>query len=174
MSPSRSFIFTVLFCGLAISSVLCKDLDEFCLLCAGADYPANEGRFVDANGKTCGMLDAEMFNPSRTAAGSSQCTNLQNQHRNCCCNPNANCAPIAQNPRPAPGPPPNPYPIGNQPVCHLCSGGAFPKKPYTITTVYGISGNPTCQDLYHMGRAKQINGAICYPMQLYMRVPCGC
>jgi hypothetical protein len=173
MSRRSCFIFAVLFCGFAISSVLCKSLDEFCMLCANGAYPANANHFVDANGKTCQKLDAEMFNPN-TDPGSAVCVNLQNQHRNCCCNPNANCGAINQNPAPAPQIPPNPYPIGSEPVCHLCNGGGFPKKPYTITTVYGIAGHPTCQDLYHMGRAKQINGAICYPLQLYMRAPCGC
>jgi hypothetical protein len=172
MSP-RTVILAVLFCSFTISSVLCAPLEEFCFLCANGVYPANDQRFVDANGKTCQKLDAEMFNPNNDSTpGSSKCTSLQNQWRNCCCNPNAGCPAIKQNPSPAP--PPNPYPMGSQPVCHLCPGGAFPKKPYTITTVYGINGNPTCEDLYHMGRAKQINGAICYPMQLYMKGPCGC
>lgn len=172
MSP-RTFIFAVLFCGFTISSVLCAPLEEFCFLCADGVYPANAERFIDANGKTCQELDAEMFNPSNDSKpGNAKCTQLQNQYRNCCCNNNANCSPIKQNP--APAPPPNPYPTGRQPVCHLCNGGTFPKKPYTLTTVYGIPGNPTCEDLYYMGRAKQIDAALCYPLQLYMRGPCGC
>jgi hypothetical protein len=52
MMPRNSFLVT-LFCSFTISSVLCKPLEEFCLLCADGVYPANDNRYVDANGKTC-------------------------------------------------------------------------------------------------------------------------
>lgn len=60
------------------------------------------------------------------------------------------------------------------PICDLCFGGGYPNKPYTITAVQYINGNPTCADLYLMGLNGEIDPLLCYPMQLYMQKPCGC
>lgn len=60
------------------------------------------------------------------------------------------------------------------PVCNICRNGQYPGKPYTITTVAYIEGNPTCRDLWFMGNNKEIHIDLCYPLQLFMRGPCGC
>jgi hypothetical protein len=160
---------------------------QFCVLCNNGAYPMYPNKSVRGVEKMlgeaapvnyCKDLDAKMFNPShpRTKPGSANCIALQNKYRSCCCAPNGKC-PATSGPIPAPAPkkpPPNNVPMGNQPRCALCPNFKFPKKPYTITTVQYIPGNPTCQDLHFMGLNKQIPAAICYPLQLYMRVPCGC
>lgn len=59
-------------------------------------------------------------------------------------------------------------------ICNLCFNGEPPGKPYTITAVLYLPGNPTCKELYDMGQEGKIDQAICYPLQLYMQKPCGC
>jgi hypothetical protein len=160
--------------------------NDYCCLCPNGAYPRNANKSVrgvekmlgeSAVTQTCKDLDSKMFNPSHpnTKPGSANCRNLQNKYRACCCNANGFCPATSPAPPPAPAPTPkNNYPQGNQPKCPLCPNYRFPKKPYTITTVQYIPGNPTCQDLHFMGISGQIPGALCYPLQLYMRGPCGC
>jgi hypothetical protein len=175
-------LFTLLYFGIKVSSSVETD---FCCLCPNGSYPRNANKSVrgvermlgeTASVATCRDLDAKMFNPShpRTQPGSANCRALQSKYRNCCCQPNGTCPATIAGPAPAPKAPQNNYPMGNQPKCALCPNFKFPKKPYTITTVQYIPGNPTCQDLHFMGLSQQIPGALCYPLQLYMRVPCGC
>jgi hypothetical protein len=175
MMMNYSFLLTLLSLALTLSFNNALD-DEYCFLCPSGQYPVKPNLLLDANGRTCQTLDAQMFNPSNYGPGQrdGRCSALQSQYRNCCCNAGSNCAQPRQNPRPAPTPPQNNLPMGNEPACSLCPNYKFPGKPYTITTVQYIPGNPTCQDLHFMGQAKQIPGALCYPLQLYMRVPCGC
>lgn len=64
--------------------------------------------------------------------------------------------------------------VVSYPLCQICFSGSYPSKPYTITSVMYLPGNPTCHDLYEMGKSGLIDPTLCYPLQLYMQKPCGC
>jgi len=143
---------------------------KFCCLCEDCDYPPNQriGWFVNENNKTCKDLDSEFI---RTLPPQSEtCFEQQNQFRDTCCDLTCKPKEIEQTWDPV-IPPMMP---GDEPLCHLCSNGQFPTKPYTITTIAGIVGHPTCEDLYWMGRTGNMPLATCYPVQKFGHTPCGC
>lgn len=68
----------------------------------------------------------------------------------------------------------DPSRCGND-VCDLCwRTKEFPQKWATVTASLYIPGNPTCRDLYYLGRAGAIPNRICRPLQDYYEDPCGC
>ena len=75
-------------------------------------------------------------------------------------------------------PPPTRPPItltqGIWQECDLCFNKQFPGKPYTITSVQYVDGNPTCSDLFWMGKFGHIEDDMCYPLTIWMQEPCGC
>jgi len=127
------------------------------------------GLFLDSYGLTCGGLELNMtgvYSP-----GSAECADLQGKYRKSCCDATYTPIPVEQPPTPPPG---SSYPQGNEPICDICLDGSFPTKPFSVTAVLYIPGNPKCEDLFWMGRAGTIPGRLCYPLQDYMQVPCGC
>jgi len=127
------------------------------------------GLFLDSYGLTCGGLELNMtgvYSP-----GSAECADLQGKYRKSCCDATYTPIPVEQPPTPPPG---SSYPQGNEPICDICLDGSFPTKPFSVTAVLYISDNPKCEDLFWMGRAGTIPGRLCYPLQDYMQVPCGC
>ena len=145
---------------------------EYCCLCERCGYPPRAQIFIDKFGQSCHKLDSTMFNPHNpSTAGSTTCLNLQNEWRSVCCDPNSSFQSVPQAPVPAPA---NNFPQGTEQPCDVCFSGAYPTKPHTITSVKWVPGNPTCGDLYWMGRTGNIPSAVCYPMQQFMQEPCGC
>jgi hypothetical protein len=166
---------TALLTLLSLQTAHTADLDEFCCLCTSCSYPgARADIFLNDGGLSCAKLDAVMFNPANHRPGTSSCIQQQNSYRDVCCNPSSTFQSVPQKATIAPGPPVVNMPQGNEPHCDLCFNKNYPTKPYTITTVAYVPGNPTCMDLYWMGKTGNVPGAICYPLQLYMQGPCGC
>jgi len=67
------------------------------------------------------------------------------------------------------------YPQGDNDPCEVCyKDNSFPSKPFTVTAILYMPGNPTCEDLFYMGRQGSIPNRLCYPLQDYMQGPCGC
>jgi hypothetical protein len=157
---------------LSLQKVLADAELGFCCLCNRCSYPGSRADiFLNDSGLSCAKLDSMMFNPGNARPGSASCIQNQNAYRDVCCNPNSSFQSVPQR---ATQPPVMNIPQGNEPWCDICLNKSYPAKPYTITTVAYMPGNPTCMDLYWMGRTGNIPGAICYPLQLYMQSPCGC
>ena len=63
----------------------------------------------------------------------------------------------------------------NHPPCQICGkSGKFPQRPKTITASLNLPGNPTCEDLYWIGKVGGISDQYCKPMQHFFKEPCGC
>jgi hypothetical protein len=154
-------------------------MDEFCFLCPNGRYPSERFSLaVKSDGTTCEDVDRTMFNPSNFRGGSAACVSQQNLYRRQCCDmsfPFNGVRVFAQEQTEAQNTVQrNPFPQGDQQLCNLCVNKKMPSKPYTITTVMYMDGNPTCQDLYFKGLSGNIPSSLCYPLQIFMRVPCGC
>jgi len=122
-------------------------------------------------GKQCADLVTDLIDYDEH---SSACKNGRVPFTEDCCTSQQQ-HPVDDVPQPQPTLAPHEVrPQGIHPVCHVCFNEQYPGKPYTITSVTYVSGNPTCRDLYFMGRNKEIDGALCYPLQLFMQDPCGC
>jgi hypothetical protein len=65
-------------------------------------------------------------------------------------------------------------PKGSEPWCDLCSNGGYPGKPNTVTAIIYMPGNPSCHQLYHMGRTGNIPDKLCNPLVDFFHQPCGC
>ena len=146
--------------------------DQFCCLCEDCDYPLRDELLINPFGLTCARLDGDMINPDNDSKpGNNLCIDLQNEFRTPCCDPEADPVDVPQISTPAPSPT---LPPGDEPYCDLCEGGAYPTKPYTLVAAAYIPGTNTCADLYWMGRKGHIDGALCYPMQIFLKDACGC
>ena len=145
-------------------------------MCAGscsADFPPD--CFLDNKGGDCNAYEGKMWTLNGNA-----CSNARNKQVKgkpvselCCSGRNINTNLCLPKPTGS-GNGGNNYQQGNEPECKVCFKGNFPGKPYTITTVAYVPGNPSCEDLYWMGKTGNIPAAICYPLQIYMQGPCGC
>ena len=159
--------------------------DEVCCLCGGC-YGVNNQKYsfilTSQNFGTisCTELDFQMgdleiskSSPKYSASDVGICNANRAQHRQCCCTPDNTCQsgerPVTDPPKPT-----NNFPAGNYPTCHLCQDQGYPGNPFTVATVAYIPGNPSCADLYWMGRTNNIPEALCYPLQGFMANPCGC
>ena len=148
--------------------------EDYCCLCPNCGPRANPYTEVDSQGTICATLGSEMRDPqSIYQPGNDACKNAIKDHRDRCCDPNYSGPAIAQS-NAEPEDPSDNYPQGTEPNCDVCIDGSFPKKPHTITAVLYLPGNPTCEDLYYMGRTGNIPSRLCYPLQDYMVDPCGC
>jgi len=84
------------------------------------------------------------------------------------------CSETFQTPTQAPQPPPPlppPLPPRNK-ICKLCTNGQEPRKKNTVIYSNFVSGS--CIKLHNMGLAGDIPDSVCYPLQLYSKIPCGC
>jgi hypothetical protein len=79
--------------------------------------------------------------------------------------------PVVQAPQPAPV---SNMPKGDEPYCDLCLDGSYPNRPNTVTAILYMEGNPTCHQLYHMGRTGNIPDRLCNPLVDFFQAPCGC
>lgn len=60
-------------------------------------------------------------------------------------------------------------------VCDLCFGGHEPlNKGVVISSNYIPGREATCLELWEMGLNGEIDDQVCYPLQLYAQIPCGC
>lgn len=146
-----------------------------CCLCAGCrgvdpskyGYELYSDEFEDQ--MSCVELDWKV-----DGLNGNSCSAETNKWRKCCCsNGNANGCPASLDAVPTDPPRVN-FPAGNYPYCDLCKNGQYPKSPYSVATIASIPGNPTCSDLYWMGRSNNIPASICYPVQNFLEEPCGC
>jgi hypothetical protein len=147
-----------------------KYAGQACCLCGDCSTVPKErqGWYVDENQKTCTGLDFEFF---RLKPRSEQCFEAQRQYRETCCNTKCTPpAPIEQEWEPVSVW----FPEGRFGYCDLCKNGQYPRSPYNVTTIATVPGNPTCADLYWMGRTNNIPASICYPIQNFMEAGCGC
>jgi hypothetical protein len=175
ISSIAVFIFAATL-GLCRHVVTADDNKKFCCLCNKCAAPMLErwDLYLNDKGLTCGKLDSTMFNPfNDSKAGSAVCKDLQYRHRNTCCNRDTKVQSVPQAPTPAPTYGDN-IKYGTSQVCNLCLNGNKPSKPYTMVTSNQISGSQTCDSIYHLGLTRNINNALCYPMQLQLKGPCGC
>lgn len=120
---------------------------------------------------SCVSLDWELTD--NVAKGSGVCNAEIAQWRGCCCSAgNSNgCNSLERQPT---EPPRVNLPAGNYPYCDLCKNKQFPLNPYNVATIASVPGNPTCGDLYWMGRSNNIPASICYPIQNFLEDSCGC
>eukprot|EP00527_Entomoneis_sp_CCMP2396_P001933 CAMPEP_0198156214 /NCGR_PEP_ID=MMETSP1443-20131203/69540_1 /TAXON_ID=186043 /ORGANISM="Entomoneis sp., Strain CCMP2396" /LENGTH=260 /DNA_ID=CAMNT_0043822999 /DNA_START=95 /DNA_END=877 /DNA_ORIENTATION=- len=167
---SRRGLFLVVFIAVWTSSA------AMCCLCpygqfAGANcfsHGEKADRWVGVN-YSCNDASVDA-----SGLSDNQCPAQQSAYQQkCCTSPDVFDFPDVAQPEPT-APPGLVTQEGNHPVCNICFNEQFPGKPYTITSVQYVAGNPTCSDLYYLGKTKNIEGSICYPLQLYMQEPCGC
>jgi hypothetical protein len=109
---------------------------------------------------------------------SEACFESQREYREICCNTECTLPPAIEQEWEPVGIP-LPFPEGEYPYCDLCKpgdgpNGQYPLKPNTITAIAYVPGNPSCADLYWMGRTGNLPAAMCYPLQNFMLEPCGC
>ncbi|KAL7576536.1 hypothetical protein ACA910_018033 [Epithemia clementina (nom. ined.)] len=137
----------------------------------GGFHPiAARANFYVANGKTCNTVYDEV---QSTSTSSSACSTAISKYRQLCCYSNTPATQAPQTPRPVN--PDSVIPQGTEPVCDICIGGGVPSSPNTMVFSNFISGGrDTCMGLYNQGRAKNILAALCYPLQLFAKTPCGC
>lgn len=169
----KSLILTVLFLILP-SAALAVSSGNHCCLCGYCANPlAARGNQHVTSTFTCNSLALAMANPAAVPYGSAACNNLIVGFRNKCCDPYTSFTAAAVAPAQSSAMV-NPYPRGVSNACNLCANGQFPSKPYTLTAVLFLPGNPTCKDLYFMGLSGNIPNRLCTPIQDFMATPCGC
>jgi hypothetical protein len=147
-----------------------KFAGQVCCLCGDCSAVPTErqGWYVDANQKACSSLEFDLF---KLRPRSEQCYEAQREHRETCCNTECKPpAPIEQEWEPTS----LWFPEGKFGYCDLCKNGQYPRSPYNVATIAGVPGNPTCADLYWMGRTNNIQASICYPIQCFLGESCGC
>lgn len=137
---------------LVVAALLAPVVSGLCCLCDDCFSTAG-GRaslLVTSTGDTCNSI---MLKMAKTSGGT--CSGYKSQHYNACCNPNFNPPQIAQQARDSRTSSDSKEavrPMGNEPECDLCEDGSFPGTPNTVTAVLYLTGNPTCEDLYWMGK----------------------
>jgi hypothetical protein len=163
--------------GLYQRAVFAEEISKrFCCLCNRCAAPLLDrwDLYLNDSGLSCGKLDSNMFNPGNDSkAGNDVCKNLQFLHRDTCCNPETRVQSVPQAPTPAPTYGDN-VTYGKNEVCNLCLNGSKPSKPFTMITSNQITGLQTCDSIYHLGLTRNIGNALCYPLQLELKGPCGC
>ena len=152
--------------------------EDYCCMCdANCSPPLASRRDKPANtrGETCTQVALQMVDPTRNIRpGTRTCRDWQTQYRDNCCNAYHRPETFAA---PKPTSPAEKYGTGNEPSCDLCHSGKMPTKPYTKTAVLNLDyekPNPTCLDLYWLGKLGNIRDQLCNPLQDFMDVPCGC
>jgi len=145
---------------------------RFCCLCDNCNRPVSNrgGLKITSSGDTCNTMSLKM---ARESAGSSTCSSNIGRYRNSCCNANSTPKAVAQSQQKAANPISS-YKKGNEPTCHVCADGKFPRNPNVVTAILYMPGNPKCEDLYYMGRQGSIPDRLCNPLQDYFQQPCGC
>jgi len=155
----------------------CVGFDN-CCLCKFGDWPEafcfphadKADKWIEV-GKQCADLVDDLYDFDEYTG---ECNSGRAPYKQKCCTSQAQF-PVTDVPQPQPTLAPNEVrPQGIHPLCDICFNKQYPGKPYTITSVTYVSGNPTCRDLFFMGLNKEIDGAMCYPLQLFMQGPCGC
>lgn len=154
-------------------------LDGYCCLCDGC-YTVDSTKYedfleTDDWGKvSCVELDYKMTLELDMTVSSqaAKCSSYINNWKRCCCTSERNGCNFVD--RPPSNPPKGNFPAGDHPWCDLCANGQYPEEPYTVAAIAYLPGNPTCADLYWMGRTGNIPQALCYPIQNFMVNPCGC
>lgn len=171
-----AFALTLITCRLHSISATNDDELPWCCLCPGCGLavPGRGSMNVNQHGLTCDDLAVEMADPqNESTKGSKVCRELQEQFRQPCCDPlfdpDHN---IPQAPTSAPAAPN--FPEGDEPWCDICTDGSFPTIPHTITAILYMKGNPTCGDLFWLGRSGRIPDRICAPLVDWAVDPCGC
>ena len=152
--------------------------EDYCCLCDGCGPPLKDRRNIPANrnGDTCNDIALKMVDPrNNIRPNSSSCRSHVSNYRNQCC---ASWYRPEKYDTPKPTNPADKYGSGPYRKCDLCHSGKFPSKPYTLTAVLNLDWdekkNPTCTDLYWLGKVGRVSEQLCNPMQDYMDVPCGC
>ena len=152
------------------------DAYNLCCLCGDCFSPLRSNYNVGPWGQTCLEYDFRMI--TENELGDPMCNAIQAAFQPTCCE--ASFAPPPPVPDQTIQVPPcereNPPVYCNGPYthCDICKDASYPKKPFTIATIASVPGNPSCHDLYWMGREKAIPAAICYPIQNFLEEPCGC
>ena len=153
---------------------------SFCCLCDGC-YGVDSSKFEFIlksdhfnEEMSCVDLDYKMTTQISSST-STACSSEVAKWRGCCCSSGSSsgCKSLE---RPPTTPPQVNFPAGNFPYCDLCKNGEYPRNPYNIATIASVPGNPTCSDLYWMGRSNNIPASICYPIQNFLEgdEACGC
>jgi len=150
-----------------------KDYSVRCCMCDSC-RPILFGRAntrVTSTGGTCRTMALKMA----SMRPGTYCSRYVNQFRNTCCNANYTPKQVAQqrvaNPSLAAN---QKYGFGQEPICHICADASFPKSPNTVCALLYMPGNPTCRDLYYMGRRGRILDRLCNAAQDFFQAPCGC
>lgn len=141
-----------------------------CCLCDRCFLPV-DGRgnmVVRANGDTCDAIALQMasMNPNRPV-----CQTYKDDFRSDCCDPNITPIPVVP---PVVEPQVITMKFGKEEYCDICKSGDFPGRPETVTAILYMEGNPTCKELYFMGRSHNIPTRLCNPIRGYFQEPCGC
>uniref|UniRef100_A0A7S3PDW3 Uncharacterized protein n=1 Tax=Amphora coffeiformis TaxID=265554 RepID=A0A7S3PDW3_9STRA len=183
MMKQLSLVFLVL--ASLLSGCIAAIDDQICCLCGGCyGVHSSKRSFILTSQNfgtvSCTELDFDMGDleidkaSSRySASDASICEANRAAHRDCCCTDTTTCT-SGERPATDPPKPTNNFPAGDHPTCHICKNQQYPRNPFTIATVAYIAGNPSCADLYWMGRTNNIPEALCYPLQGFMENPCGC
>jgi hypothetical protein len=152
--------------------------DNMCCICGDCSQHVVSGREdvpVTEDGKTCNELFLWMVDPSNGvgAAGSAKCNTIQANEGQECCDPDTEIIPVVVN-ESEDDDGGNNMPQGSEDWCDLCADGGKPSNRNVVTAVLYMEGNPTCIQLYHMGRKGRILNRLCNPLQDFFDVPCGC
>lgn len=170
-------LFLLLPCLLLLLCALTARANEeynVCCLCDDCDFvaPGRDDFNVDQFGTTCYDLLLDMADDqTESQPGNGKCRSLQARHRQTCCDASYNPPEVAQVPTPAPV---INLPYGDEPLCDVCKDGRYPGIPTTVLAILYIPGNPTCGQLYEMGKRGLILDRLCKPIQKYLFEDCGC
>jgi len=152
--------------------------ENLCCLCDECYRPvAGRGNhYLTQNGDTCNTMYLQMTDPTNDSRpGTSECSRLQNMYRRTCCDSSFSPQTLAQNEQATEAQIyAQKYSVGDEPHCDLCEDGSYPGTPNTVTAVLYMPGNPTCKDLYWMGRRGRILDRLCNPLVDFFEKPCGC
>lgn len=120
-------------------------------------HPTKDNFYVE-QGLSCNQI---YLNATRST---SFCNVIKQKYKIC-------CSEVQQTPTKTPVSTPSFFPGINK-ICMLCRNGKEPKYKNTFIESYFING--TCSQLYYMGLTGNIEERLCYPLQLYSKLPCGC
>jgi len=137
----------------------CKE--NFMKYASFGPHPSKDGFFV-IEGTTCNQIYLG------STKNSTLCTDIKKNYKVC-------CSEVPQTPTHAPSPQqPSSLPLGVNKICQLCSNGKEPRNKNTVIYSNYINGSKSCIQLHNMGLTRNIQDIVCYPLQLYAKIPCGC
>ena len=128
--------------------------------------PADGGRYYTCNDLYLAVLGGS---PLTRPGFDGTCNSAKTNFDRACCYGEGTQAPNA-----APSQTQFSYPLGIEPECDICKHGDRPKVNAQIFSNFIPGGSQSCLELYGLGRTKNIQGAICYPLQIFAHGPCSC